>query len=56
MPNTAGIGQRLLRLPKPVAKYRPAVRHGNLLYLSGHGPVLPDGSLVRGRVGADLTT
>jgi enamine deaminase RidA (YjgF/YER057c/UK114 family) len=41
--------------PKPVAKYRPAVRHGNLLYLAGHGPVLPDGKLITGRVGADLT-
>jgi enamine deaminase RidA (YjgF/YER057c/UK114 family) len=42
--------------PKPVAKYKTAVREGNLLYVSGHGPLRPDGSMVEGRVGADLTT
>lgn len=43
-------------VPKPMAKYRTAVRTGNLLFLSGHGPLLPDGKLIKGRVGADLTT
>jgi enamine deaminase RidA (YjgF/YER057c/UK114 family) len=28
---------------------------GNLLYLSGHGPVLDDGTLITGKVGAGLT-
>ena len=41
--------------PKPVAKYRTALLVGDLLYVSGHGPLLPDGSLIKGRVGADLT-
>jgi len=41
--------------PKPVAKYRTALLLGDLLYVSGHGPLLPDGSLIKGRVGADLT-
>jgi enamine deaminase RidA (YjgF/YER057c/UK114 family) len=41
--------------PKPMAKYKPAVRVSNLLYLSGHGPLHPDGTLTKGRVGADLT-
>jgi enamine deaminase RidA (YjgF/YER057c/UK114 family) len=41
--------------PKPVAKYRTAVRQGNLLYVSGHGPLLPDGNLIKGRLGADFT-
>src|SRR5438045_1439913 len=41
--------------PKPMAKYRPAVRAGNMLYVSGHGPLHPDGTLTKGRVGADLT-
>ncbi len=40
--------------PKPVAKYKPAVREGNVLYVSGHGPLKPDGSMIAGRVGADL--
>src|SRR5262245_17534383 len=42
--------------PKPVAKYKPAVQVGNLLYVSGHGPAKIDGkSPVVGKVGADLT-
>src|SRR5262245_38629124 len=42
-------------VPKPLAKYRPAVRHGDLLYLSGHLPLLPDGTFIKGKLGADLT-
>src|SRR5882762_6558117 len=41
--------------PKPVAKYKTAVLAGNMLYVSGHGPLKPDGSMIVGRVGADLT-
>jgi enamine deaminase RidA (YjgF/YER057c/UK114 family) len=40
--------------PKPVAKYKPAVLLGNVLYVSGHGPLQPDGKMITGRVGADL--
>ena len=40
--------------PKPVATYLTAVRHGTLLYVSGHGPVRPDGTLHLGRLGAGL--
>src|SRR4051812_49142596 len=40
--------------PKPMAVYKPAVQHGSLLFTSGHGPLLPDGTLIKGRVGADL--
>jgi enamine deaminase RidA (YjgF/YER057c/UK114 family) len=41
---------------RPMAKYKMAVRVGNLLYLSGHGPVqvTPD-TPVTGRCGQDLT-
>jgi len=42
--------------PKPVAKYKTAVLIGNMLYVSGHGPLKPDGSsFTNGRVGGDLT-
>jgi enamine deaminase RidA (YjgF/YER057c/UK114 family) len=41
--------------PKPVAVYRPAVVVGDLVYVSGHGPLKTDKSLITGRVGADLT-
>ena len=41
--------------PKPVAVYRPLVIVGNMAYVSGHGPLKADKSLIVGRVGADLT-
>lgn len=41
--------------PAPVANYVSAVRTGNLLYLAGAGPKKPDGSLVAGRLGEDLS-
>jgi len=40
----------------PMANYVPAVRTGNLVFLSGHGPIKEDGSLITGKVGADLST
>ncbi len=40
--------------PKPVAKYKTAVRIGNVLYVSGHGPLKEDRSLIVGKVGKDL--
>jgi enamine deaminase RidA (YjgF/YER057c/UK114 family) len=41
--------------PKPVAVYKPAVRVGNLLYVSGHGPLKEDKTLITGRLGKDMT-
>ncbi len=46
---------QLPQAPKPMAKYKPAVQAGNILYVSGHGPLKMDGKLIAGRVGADLT-
>src|SRR5437879_5549985 len=46
-----------LELPparKPVAVYRTVVLAGNVAYVSGHGPLKSDGTMVSGRVGADL--
>lgn len=40
--------------PKPVAVYKPLVISGNLAYVSGHGPLKPDRTLILGRVGDDL--
>lgn len=39
----------------PVANYVNVVRTGNLLYLSGKGPVQPDGKYVTGKLGKDMT-
>ncbi|HEX3852308.1 MAG TPA: RidA family protein [Polyangiaceae bacterium] len=41
--------------PEPVGVYKPIVIVGNLAYLSGHGPLRPDNSLITGKVGADLS-
>ena len=42
--------------PKPVAKYKPAVLVGNMLYVSGHGPAkLGDQNPLLGKLGAKLT-
>ena len=44
----------LPQAPKPVAVYKPLVVTGNLVYVSGHGPVRTDGSLIVGRLGDDI--
>ncbi len=41
--------------PKPGGVYKPVVIIGNVAYVSGHGPLKPDGTSITGRVGADLT-
>jgi enamine deaminase RidA (YjgF/YER057c/UK114 family) len=48
------------QLPPPrrsaVGRFVPAVRSGNLVFLSGHGPGLPEGGFLHlGKLGADLT-
>ena len=44
----------LPKAPKPVAVYKPLVITGNLAFVSGHGPVRADGTLITGVVGKDL--
>ena len=42
--------------PTPLANYVPGVLAGNLLFLSGHGPIRSEGKpSVRGKVGRDLS-
>ncbi|WP_165233714.1 RidA family protein [Aquisphaera insulae] len=40
--------------PKPVATYVTALRIGDMVYVSGHGPLKSDGSLIKGRLGQDM--
>lgn len=40
--------------PKPLALYKPVVITGNLAFVSGHGPLRADKTLITGKVGADL--
>ncbi|GAB3522689.1 RidA family protein [Emticicia fontis] len=41
--------------PAPLGVYKPYLIDGKYLYLSGHGPVQDDKSLIIGRIGEDLT-
>jgi enamine deaminase RidA (YjgF/YER057c/UK114 family) len=49
------LGVELFPPSKPIANYVKAVRVGNLLFISGHGPAKADGSNITGKVGKDLT-
>ena len=40
--------------PKPIAVYQTVVVAGNVAYVSGHGPLKSDGTMISGRVGAEL--
>ena len=51
----AALNLELPPAPKPVGVYKPIVLVANLAYLSGHGPLRPDKSLITGKVGADLS-
>jgi enamine deaminase RidA (YjgF/YER057c/UK114 family) len=48
------LGLELPEPPDPVASYVTFVRTGNLVYTSGHGPMLTDSKFVAGKVGVDL--
>jgi len=55
------IAQRLEELniilppaPPPGGIYQPVVRQGDLIYVSGQGPIQADGTLIRGKVGRDM--
>jgi enamine deaminase RidA (YjgF/YER057c/UK114 family) len=50
----AELGIELPSAPRPVANYVPAVQVGELLFLSGHGPFLSDGTRVSGKLGAEV--
>lgn len=49
------LGIELPPPPRPMGSYVTAARSGNLLFLSGHGPVRDGWILYQGRVGRDLT-
>ena len=51
----AALGIELPEMPAPIANYVRSVRTGNLVFLSGHGPLEPEGGYVTGKVGGDLT-
>jgi enamine deaminase RidA (YjgF/YER057c/UK114 family) len=48
------LGLILPPAPKPVGVYKPVLVVGKFLYVSGQGPIRSDGTLMTGRLGADL--
>lgn len=50
----ASLGLELPPAPAPKGVYKPALIVDHFLYMSGHGPVKSDGSLIIGKVGVDL--
>jgi len=40
--------------PAPLGVYKPFLIVDRLVYVSGHGPIKSDGSLMKGRVGKDM--
>lgn len=49
------LGLNLPPAPTPKGVYKPCLIDGKYLYLSGHGPVQDDKSLIIGRIGRELT-
>lgn len=49
------LGLTLPPAPAPKGVYKPYIIDGKYLYLSGHGPVQDDASLMIGRIGLDMT-
>jgi enamine deaminase RidA (YjgF/YER057c/UK114 family) len=57
MSHEARLKELKIELPlaaRSLGVYRPVVVAGGLVYLSGHGPVGPDGTAVCGRLGDNL--
>ena len=48
------LGLVLPPAPSPLGVYKPCLVDGKYLYLSGHGPVQNDKSLIIGRIGKDM--
>ncbi len=48
------LGLVLPPAPKPIGIYKPFLIEGHHVYLSGHGTVKHDGTLIVGKVGVDL--
>ena len=50
------LGLQLPKVPTPAANYANSVRMGNVIYLSGTVPARADGTIPKGKVGADVST
>lgn len=53
--NFAALGLNLPPAPQPLGVYKPYLIDGKYLYVSGHGTVKDDKSLIIGRIGQDMS-
>ena len=53
--NFEKLGLELPPAPKPLGVYKPTLQIGKDVYVSGHGTVQSDGSLIIGRIGENMT-
>lgn len=49
------MGLKLPKVPTPVANYVPFKLDGKTIYCSGQGPRTPDGKMLTGKVGQDVS-
>ena len=49
------LGLKLPPAPTPLGVYKPFLIAGNFVYVSGHGTVKEDKSLIIGKIGKDMT-
>lgn len=52
--NFAALGLGLPPAPAPVGVYKPCLQDGKYLYVSGHGPIRDDTTLITGRIGEEI--
>ncbi|ASZ14738.1 RidA family protein [Chitinophaga pendula] len=52
--NFKALGLNLPPAPSPLGVYKPFLIDGKYVYVSGHGPVQDDKSLIIGRIGDDV--
>ncbi len=52
--NFAKLNLELPPAPTPMGVYKPFLIVGNFAYVSGHGTLKTDGTLIVGRIGADM--
>ena len=52
----SSLGIQLPQAPPPAGNYVGAVRFGNLVYLSGHGPLQADGTYLSGKVPDEISS
>lgn len=52
--NFDALGFELPPPPKPMGVYKPFLQIGNMVYVSGHGTLRTDGTLIMGKIGEDL--